>query len=215
MKDKISILHERALMTCVVMLFVCIIFKLFGVQWFNLDTNIPVLQEIDKIIMSSVPLSFLYSLILKSINEYLICIIVLKSRKIDLFKLLAIVILSMVIKRVLNYNLLSVFIDFNILLLFCLHYNNKCFKEYYLAMTLNLVYQIISLFIRSISLKCGYYSLIESIILNLDYYLMHVITYLYLMKGGQTLCGMIHAFYSSLRKMLLKKPLKECSENKE
>src|SRR5690625_2719421 len=77
MKDKTKLLHERALITCVIMLFLCIILKLFGFQWFDLDTDIPILNEIDKIVMSNYWLCLLYSSILLSINTYFIVLITL------------------------------------------------------------------------------------------------------------------------------------------
>jgi hypothetical protein len=43
MKNKI--LYERSLRTCIIMLAVCIVFKLFGVKWFDLNTSIPILQN--------------------------------------------------------------------------------------------------------------------------------------------------------------------------
>ncbi len=87
MKDKSKILYERALVTCIIMLFVCIILKLFGVQWFDLNTDIPILHEIDNVVMNSVPLSFLYSFILTMINGYLICCVSNKSTKVNLLLL--------------------------------------------------------------------------------------------------------------------------------
>jgi hypothetical protein len=44
MKNKI--LYERSLRTCIIMLVVCIVFKLFGAEWFDLNTSIPILQKI-------------------------------------------------------------------------------------------------------------------------------------------------------------------------
>ena len=38
MRDKTKLLHERALLTCIIMLFLCIILKLFGIPWFDILT---------------------------------------------------------------------------------------------------------------------------------------------------------------------------------
>lgn len=46
MKNKI--LYERSLRTCIIMLVVCIVFKLFGAEWFDLNTSIPILQGLNK-----------------------------------------------------------------------------------------------------------------------------------------------------------------------
>lgn len=186
MKDKISVLHERALMTCVVMLFVCIIFKLFGVQWFNLDTNVPVLQEIDRIIMSSVPLSFLYSFIMLSINTWFIIMI---SNRLELkegFKVfiytIPFIIISIFVKNLYIDGFVEIVYDF--ITLFIINvYINKGFKNtlnIVKVLLLSIVYQMISLYIRSLGCSTGQYGLMVSILLSLDYYIMLVITYLYL-----------------------------------
>lgn len=52
MKNKI--LYERSLRTCIIMLVVCIVFKLFGAEWFDLNTSIPILQKLDKIIIDPI-----------------------------------------------------------------------------------------------------------------------------------------------------------------
>ena len=78
MKNKI--LYERSLRTCIIMLVVCIVFKLFGVKWFDLNTSIPMLQELNKTITNSLGLSILYSWIFTFINFYLFSIIVTKAK---------------------------------------------------------------------------------------------------------------------------------------
>lgn len=52
MKNKI--LYKRSLRTCIIMLVICIVFKLFGVEWFDLNTSIPILQKLDKIIIDPI-----------------------------------------------------------------------------------------------------------------------------------------------------------------
>ena len=186
MKDKISILHERALITCVVMLFVCIIFKLFGVQWFNLDTNIPVLQEIDRIIMSSVPLSFLYSFIMLSINTWFIMMIANRLELKEGFKVfiytIPFIIISIFVKNLYIDGFVEIIYDFITLLIINV-YINKGFKNtlnIVKVLLLSIIYQIISLYIRSLGCTTGHYGLMISVLLSLDYYIMLVITYLYL-----------------------------------
>lgn len=63
MKNKI--LYKRSLRTCIIMLVACIVFKLFGVKWFDLNTSIPILQKLDKIIMNN----YIYCLLYSSINK--------------------------------------------------------------------------------------------------------------------------------------------------
>lgn len=56
--------------------------------------------------------------------------------------------------------------------------------------------------------------MIEGTLFNLDYYILLLITYLYLNKGGYTLCGETHHYFSFLVTKLWKKRSKNYSENK-
>lgn len=212
MKEKL--LHERALVTCIAMLFICIILKLFGVQWFDLNTDIPMLQEIDKVVMNSVPLSFLYSWLSMFINFYLITILYTKNHT---GKLL---IISTLLSSVSCIMLKFILIDSNSLILFlidilCLfancHINIKTkltkyyVKEFILIILVNFVYQCISLFVKGLGYQISYYGLVISCIYLLDYYMMLIITYLYLKKGDETLCSIFHQSFSYLNQRLLKK----------
>lgn len=49
MRDKTKLLHERALLTCIIMLFLCIILKLFGIPWFDLNTDSSIERNIDAV----------------------------------------------------------------------------------------------------------------------------------------------------------------------
>lgn len=205
MKDKSKIFYERALKTCVLMLSLCIALKLLGTSYFNLNMDIPMLHEIDNIVMNSTYLSFLYSFTFRSINAYFIYIITTKDTR-PCLGLFIVVLLSMLIRLYVHSDCIRIVIDFNILLIPCL--GKAKIKEYYLVMGLNLIYQFLSLFIRNLGYQSCNYGLVASVLLNLDYYIMLVITYLYIMKGGHSLCGIVQVFYSSLAKRLWKKHLK-------
>lgn len=84
MKNKI--LYKRSLRTCIIMLVVCIVFKLFGVKWFDLNTSIPILQKLDKIIMNNYIYCLLYSSILLSVNLFFIISITLNLELKESFK---------------------------------------------------------------------------------------------------------------------------------
>lgn len=196
-------LYERALITCIIMLFICILFKLFGFNYFNLNTDIPILKEIDNVVMNSETLSFIYSFIFKFINGYLICCIARKETKFNMMTLGPICIISMTLSRYCQNDIIILVYDIFTLYIVCF---NKCeFKEYSLVMILNTIYQLTSLFIRDLGVQLSYHGLINSILLNLDYYIMLVITYLYLVKGGNTICGIVQVSYSSLANLLWKK----------
>lgn len=216
--NKKELLYKRALITCVVMLFVSIVLKLFGSTLFNLDTDIPILQDIDKVIMSSVPLSFIYSMLLFSINIILVCMIVTKCEMSKIFRklpmIIILVIISMYIKRYSNNSLLSFITDGFSIYLISVLLGNANLKECLIALLLNLLYQIISLFIRNLGFQLAYYGLIISMLFLIDYYIMLIITYLYLKKGETSLCGIFLQYFSYLRNLLLKKRTvssKQCS----
>lgn len=196
-------LYERALITCIIMLFICILFKLFGFNYFNLNTDIPILKEIDNVVMNSEILSFIYSFTFKFINGYLICCIARKETKFNIMRLGPICVISMILSRYCENDMIILFYDILSLYALCI---NKCsFKEYLLVMIINSIYQLVSLFIRDLGIQCSYHGLINSILLNLDYYIMLLITYFYLVKGDKTLCGIVQVSYSSLANLLWKK----------
>lgn len=202
MKEKL--LHERALVTCIAMLFICIILKLFGVQWFNLNTDIPILQEIDKVVMNSVPLSFLYSFVFKFINGYLIIQTVTRFKS-KTYHIAIIVFTSIIVKSI--FPQIGFLYETLILLMYSVYVTKdyKTIIDYVIVFILCIIYQISSLSIRGIGLKIGNYGVVVSVLLNLDYYIMLYLTYIYMRKGGYTPCSMIHHFGSSLANLLWKK----------
>lgn len=202
--NKEKLLYERALITCVVMLFVCIVLKTFGVEWFNLDTGIPLLNKIDEIVMNSVLLSFLYNLLFVSINNFLLLGVI----SVDEPKTVALWTLKFIPLNALFILLKSfVFNNFiiDILILFIMTTIIKSeYKNLIITIVLSVVYQLISLLIRNVSL--GYfYSFCLGFLLNIDYYIMLSITYLYLKKGDFDLCSVFRVISSSLRTKLWKK----------
>lgn len=214
MKNKI--LYERSLRTCIIMLIVCIVFKLFGVKWFDLNTSIPILQKLDNLISNNFILSFVFTLIIKNINGILIFSIISKNMKFTL-KHLKLIILSNILNICVCYFMgecISFIIDIIFVLIIGCKVLNINFKETLLCIPLNIIYQMISLFIRNISLGFRYYGFIENQLLCLDYYILLLITYLFLNKRGYTLCGEIHHIFSFLVTKLWKKRSKNYSENK-
>lgn len=217
MKDKSKILYERALITCIIMLFICIIFKLFGFSYFNLNTDIPILKEIDNVVMNSISLSFLYSWIFMFLNFYLVTIIYTKKHSGS--TLFISTLICSLICLIAKY----IMIDTNSYILFIIDISclfDNCYintdelskdniKEFLLIILLNFVYQCISLSIKNVNFNVLYKGLIVSVLLNLDYYIMLIITYLYLKKGDISLCSIFHQSFSSL----LKEHLKKRSEN--
>lgn len=198
-------LYERALITCIIMLFICILFKLFGFNYFNLNTDIPILKEIDNVVMNSAPLSFLYSLIFMTINGYLICIIVLNNHKINILWFVINGAISILIS-VSKFNCISPYYDTISLCIICLILSKKIsiIGSYAEVCLLNIVYQCISIFIRNLSIDSNFVPLFIGALMNLDYYIMLIITYLY-MRKGEVLCSVNHRIGFSLANLLWKK----------
>ena len=103
---------------------------------------------------------------------------------------------------------------YDFLVLFYVCRKKATFREYIYVMVLNAVYQLISLFIRGLGVQLSYYPVAEEILLNLDYYILLIITYLYLKKEDTSLCSIVQASYSFLASKLCRKPLNESSRNK-
>lgn len=219
MKDKTKLLHERALMTCVIMLFLCIILKLFGVRWFDLDTSIPILNKIDDLVMNNELLSFIYSVFLLSINAIFICLITTKEDVNKVVKrfhiILILIIFSMFVKRYVDFDPLSFTVDTIILYLSCTSVKKVSIVEYLLVTMINVIYQSLSLYIRDLGFHLAYYGLVPSLIFMIDYYLMLSITYLYLKKGEHTLCGIFHRFGSYLANQLWKRHTEDSQQSSE
>lgn len=220
MKDKTKLLHERALLTCIIMLFLCIILKLFGIPWFDMETDIPtILLKIDNIIANNDVLSFLYSIIFLSINNFMIlgCSTRLPYKEMALWtiKFIPLNAILIVLKLYVTSNV-SMILDITFLLLMGYIINHQI-KRTCIFVIINILYQGISLFIRSLGVHNGNYGICYSILLNLDYYIMFIITYSVILKGG-TLCSIFHVTFSSLANQLWRKPLRasrKCLKSKE
>lgn len=213
MKDKKQILYERALISCIIMLAVCTILKLFGAEWFNLDTGIPLLNKMDELVCYNYWTITAYSLTLKLINFTFICSITLrvqisKSLKYG-FCMIPILLLSMYAAQILDNQLLKVLSDYLVLLLMCGIMNKKeklisffsLNKTLPLIYLLNVIYQGMSLYIRDLGYVSSEYNSIERILLSFDYYILLYITYL--IRKERESCGIVASF-SSLVKPLWK-----------
>lgn len=211
MKEK---LYERALLTCIIMLIVCVVFKLFGANWFDLYTDIPILQKGNELYYSNVIFAFCITFILKSFNGFLIVITMTKNINIT-FKKIYILFVVVLLTMALNYyhvnSILLLCIEFVSLIICGMLINKTRMSECILVMIFNLIYQIISFYIKSMGISLEFYGFIENNLFLIDYYIMLIITYLYLKKGETSLCSEIFRFYSFLRKKLWKRPTESSS----
>lgn len=210
---KSKLLYERALITCVLMLLVSVILKLFGAPWFDLDTSIPILNKIDDIVMNNIILSFIYSLILLSINNFLLlgCSTLSEPKTMCKWTIKFVPLNSLLL--LLKFIIPSQFrIICDVLFLLLMGYIiNKRISSTVLAIGINILYQFISLFIRSLGCYNGDYGMTSSLLLLIDYYLMFAITYMYLLKGGKA-CSISLATFSSLATKLWRKPTQNSNQ---
>lgn len=203
--DKKEKLYERALATCVVMLIVCVILKLFGVQWFNLDTGIPLLNAIDRVVMESFWLTTLYSLIFMTINTCLTISIAIR-KMLKLKEIIIVAISSMILITLKHYVLSNSIIDIFYLIMLVFLIERKSSKhlaiQTIVVSFVSILYQALSLYIRDIPVNSGNYGMTLSTLMMIDYYLMLIITYLYVRRCDR---WTFHAYFSSLASQLWKK----------
>ena len=205
--DKKEKLYERALATCVVMLIVCVILKLFGVQWFNLDTGIPLLNAIDRVVMGNKFSSFFVILMFRMVNGYLILKMIKPNYSFDEFgrwMLFSIVILIMCLSSF-GLNTIAFVLELILLLLFSKKFMGADFKDYLCSIILNIIYQALSMIVRDIGLGIRTLPYTVSMLLMIDYYLLLTISVLYLRRKETSICGEIHRSFSSLVSQLWKK----------
>lgn len=201
--DKKKILYERALITCLLMLAACVILKLFGADWFDLDTGIPILQKMDAVIMDSVLASFCYSFVLTYVSVCLILKITTLQNNVKLYFMSGFIsVFAICNDYFIDNTYLCFMLDTLIPYICCIILDKKSTINYAICFILNIVYQLISIVIRDIGVNTEYFSATILMIMNIDYYILLVITYLYLKKGECKLCSVLVACGSSLRKKL-------------
>lgn len=205
--------YKRALATCITMLLLSIALKLFGVQWFDLNTNIPLLQEIDNIVMNNTILSFLYSFTLLWINGILVILCTIKQIP---YKYIYAYTCFIIISITCGSSIITSLLDTLTLLLisYMILPNKRTILNFVGVFLLNITYQFISLYIRDLGFHLSNYGMTCSLLFMIDYYLMLLTTYLYLKKGNKDICSISLHFGSYLASKLCKKPLNESSRNK-
>ena len=195
-------------------LVVIFIMKLVGLDYFGLDLNNPTLIKISDF-LSNTHWGDLYLIITLFIQSYFyIC---LTTNKPKLYKeglILALVLyipqclLNQFYKIEWFYPLWCLIID----IIFPIIIDKKIkFKRQIICIILMNLYQLISLFIRSVGINTNYNNFLVDSLLNIDQLLLMAITYnIYFTKGGISLCGVeLDQCSSLLKKMNLKKLLKE------
>lgn len=153
---------------------VCWFMKLFGFDYFGLDLDNKFFNDLD-IFLDTYYLKDIFIMIMLNIQLYLMVCIINKSHGkeniIYVLKILPITIIYRIVSIYLG-NIYSMFIDLIFLLLVTSKLNYKKFGKCFILFFINVIYQIISLNMRSMDLKIHTNGFIASQILSIDYYIL-------------------------------------------
>lgn len=222
-KDLDKILSST-LKTYFITLLGILIVKMFGLDYFGFDTDNEIIVMIDHFI-NMFHLETLWYGITLYIYTYVILSIscVDNSRKMKMFTL-AIIPLCLgiqYIKTIINAPCIFAIMDILWLFMFVIVYT-KCVKKeklkkynisnYVIYCILNMIFQLISIFIRDIPIvnQSTYeYGSLTNIIINIDYIILSIIAYkLFFSIGGKSLWDMVVGSFSHLHALLETLPIK-------
>lgn len=219
-KDLNKILYST-LKTYFIVLIGIFILKLCGLDYFGLDTDNEIILMIDKFI-SYFKLETIWYGITLYIYTYIILSIscVDNSKKIQIFTL-AILPLCLGIqymKSIINAPYLFAFTDILWLFMFSLVYikivkrdrlRSYNISNYFIYCVINMVFQLISMFVRNINMSRDYDNFIMSFIGNIDYIILSIMFYIYFHnKGGKLLWDGVVGSFSHLLALLKSLPTK-------
>ena len=229
MKKDLDKLLSRTLFTYFSILFVIFILKLFGLDYFGLDTNNKIIININNFVSHWHLQNIWYGVTLY-INALVIISITCNdnSKKMKYYILfcMPIIVVFQYLKNTLNLSTICVIIDLLYLFILSLLYIICIKKEkihkynvtnYFIFTIISIVFQAISLITRNTNVHISD-DFIRNIIVSLDYVVLCLFVYkLYFIKGGNSLCQMVHSSFSDLLislKMLPQKLLKSYQSSK-
>lgn len=224
MKKDLDKLLSSTLKTYFIILIGIFIVKLFGLDYFGLDTRNEIIVWIDDFI-NRFHLEMVWYGITLYIYQYVIfsitCVDNSKKMKIYTLCTLPIAIILQIIKSNVNNIPLFSVIDLLWLFMFSMIYikiikRNKIEKSnisnYWIYCIINIVFQLISVSIRNVPLtnQLAYnYNGIANIIINIDYVILSLIAYnLFFNIGGKSLWDMVVSSFSHLLTLLKSFPTK-------
>jgi len=219
-KDLDKILSST-LKTYFIILLGIFIVKMFGLNYFGLDTNNEIIVMIDDFI-KTFHLEMIWYGITLYIYQYIIFSITCNdnSKKMKIYTLctLPIAILTQVLKVLINNTFLFSIIDLLWLFMFSMIYikfvrRNKIEKHnvsnYFIYCIINILFQLISVFIRDIDIMQDKHNFIMSFVGNIDYILLSIIAYKwFFLKGGISLWDGVVSLFSHLLASLETLPTK-------
>ena len=221
MKKDIDKLLSRTLFTYFTVLFVIFVLKMFGLNYFGLDTGNKIINKINDFILYWRLENVWYAVTLY-INGLVIMGITCNdnSKKMKMFVLccMPLFIAFQLLKT--HYNNVPIFIILDLLYLFIL---SLCYikivkrekvhryniSNYFIFTLISILFQFISLTTRGITPKYYDNSFLLAMICNFDYITLLIMSYnLYFIKGGKDLWVGVHSSFSDLLISLKKLPKK-------
>ena len=220
MKKDLDKLLSSTLKTYFIILIGIFIVKLFGVDYFGLDTRNEIIVWIDdfinrfhlEMVWYGITL-YLYTYIILSIS----CVDNSKSIKIFTLCILPLCLIIQQLKTMFNIPMLFVFTDLLWLFMLSIVYIKIIKKHkialynvtnYWIYMFVNFIFQAVSVTIRDVTINNSY-GITMSILLNFDYILLSIMFYkVYFNLGGKSLWDWVVGLFSHLQTSLKSFPTK-------
>lgn len=221
MKKDLDKILSSTLKTYFIILIGIVVVKLFGFDYFGLDTNNEIIIMIDNFI-KTFHLELVWYAITLYIYQYVIfsitCVDNSKTMKLYTLYTLPIAITIQLLKTQINAPYLFTIIDLLWLFMFSMLYirfvkRNKIEKynvsNYWIYCVVNMIFQLLSMFIRNIDMSVDYNNFIMSFVGNIDYIILSIMFYTYFyLKGGKSLWDGVVSSFSHLRTLLKTLPTK-------
>lgn len=221
MKKDLDKILSSTLKTYFIILIGIVVVKLFGFDYFGLDTSNEIIIMIDNFI-KTFHLELVWYAITLYIYQYVIfsitCVDNSKTMKLYTLYTLPIAIAIQLLKTQINAPYLFAIIDLLWLFMFSMLYirfvkRNKIEKynvsNYWIYCVVNMIFQLLSMFIRNIDMSVDYNNFIMSFVGNIDYIILSIMFYTYFyLKGGKSLWDGVVSSFSHLRTLLKTLPTK-------
>lgn len=221
MKKDLDKLLSSTLKTYFIILIGIFIIKLFGIDYFGLDTRNEIIAWIDDFI-NRFHLEMVWYGITLYIYQYIIfsitCIDNSKKMKIYTLCTLPIAIVIQILKTMINNVILFTIIDLLWLFMFAMIYiksikRSKIEKynitNYWIYMLINFIFQLISIVVRDINIRTDYDNFIMSLVGNIDYLILSIMSCkLFFNIGGKSLWDGVVFLFSHLQTLLKSFPTK-------
>ena len=221
MRKDLDKILSSTLKTYFIILIGIFIVKLFGVDYFGLDTGNEIIVWIDNFI-NKFHLEMVWYGITLYIYTYIIlsisCVDNSRGMKIFTLCILPPCLLIQQLKTIVNIPMLFIFTDLLWLFMLSIIYiklikRNRVEKHnivnYWLYMLINFIFQLISVVVRDINIHTDYDNFIMSFVGNIDYILLSIMFYTYFhLKGGTSLWDGVVGLFSHLLALLKSFPTK-------